>query len=53
MELDSAAESRSTPPDWDEPPPLFGAWKRVYITIVLYVVALILVLYWVTVSLNH
>ncbi len=37
----------------EEPPPFLGSWKRVYVAIVLYTCALVLLLYWVTLSFNH
>jgi hypothetical protein len=37
----------------DEPPPVGGSWNRIYVAVVLYTCALVLVLYWVTVSLNR
>ncbi len=30
----------------DEPPPFLGAWRRVYVAVLLYLAALILLLYW-------
>ena len=36
----------------DEPPPLFGTWRRIYLAVVIYVLILVLVLYWMTVALN-
>ncbi len=37
----------------DEPPPIGGSWKRIYVAIVLYTLVLIIALYWMTVALNH
>jgi hypothetical protein len=33
------------PPDPDEPPPFLGTWRRIYIAILIYLAALIAVLY--------
>jgi hypothetical protein len=30
----------------DEPPPFLGAWRRLYAAVLLYLAALILLLYW-------
>jgi hypothetical protein len=37
----------------DEPPPFLGTWKRIYLAVVIYTCALVLLLYWVTVALNR
>jgi hypothetical protein len=37
----------------EEPPPLGGSWKNVYISIVIYTLLLVALLYWMTVSLNR
>jgi hypothetical protein len=39
--------------DPDEPPPFGGSWRRVYFSVILYTCALILLLYWMTVTLNR
>ena len=36
----------------DEPPPFLGTWNRIYISVLIYVIVLVLLLYWMTVSLN-
>lgn len=36
----------------DEPPPFLGTWKRVYIAVLLYLVALIVLFYWFTRTFN-
>jgi hypothetical protein len=37
----------------DERPPLWGSWRRIYLAVALYTCALIVLLYWATVSFNH
>ena len=37
----------------EEPPPLGGSWNRIYAMVVVYTCVLIVVLYWMTVSLNR
>jgi hypothetical protein len=37
----------------EEAPPFGGSWNRIYWAVVLYTCALILILYWITASLNH
>jgi hypothetical protein len=49
---------KSNPPagrplDADEPPPFWGTWRRIYVTIAVYVLVLVLALYWMTVALNR
>jgi hypothetical protein len=41
-----------TPHD-DEPPPFLGTWKRVYSAVLVYVLALILLFLWFTVTWNR
>lgn len=36
----------------DEPPPFLGTWNRVYASVLIYVIVVVLLLYWMTVSLN-
>jgi hypothetical protein len=37
----------------EEQPPLLKTWKRLYLSVVVYTGALILLLYWITVALNR
>ena len=37
----------------DEPPPFFGTWKRVYAAILLYLLALIFLFLWFTLTWNQ
>ena len=32
----------------DEPPPIFGSWRRLYLAILVYLAALIVLFYWFT-----
>jgi hypothetical protein len=38
--------------DEDDPPPFLKSWNRIYAVIVIYTVALILILYLITLKLN-
>ena len=37
----------------EEPPPFLGTWKRLYAAVIAYTAAFILVLYWITATLNR
>jgi hypothetical protein len=37
----------------DEPPPFLGSWRRVYVTVIVYVAVLIAVFYAFTKAYNH
>jgi len=37
----------------DEPPPFLGSWRRVYVTVIVYVAVLIAVFYAFTKAFNH
>jgi hypothetical protein len=39
--------------DRDEPPPFWGTWNRVYVSIIVYTCVLILFLYFITTALNR
>jgi hypothetical protein len=39
--------------DQDEPPPFMGTWNKIYAAIAIYTCVLILVLYLITILLNH
>jgi len=49
----SPMKSRVTPPEMDEPPPFWKSWNRIYVAVVVYTCALVLILYWATVALNR
>jgi len=46
-------ESRTLPPDWDEPPPLLGTWKRVYAAVILYTIVLVVTFYILPITMNR
>jgi hypothetical protein len=37
----------------DEPPPFLGTWKRIYITVAVYLGAVIILFYWFTRTFNR
>jgi len=37
----------------EEPPPFGGSWKRIYLAVMVYTVALIVFLYWMTAVFNR
>ena len=37
----------------DERPPFWGSWNRIYVAVVLYTCALVLILYWITRAWNR
>jgi len=39
--------------DQEEPPPFGGSWNRIYGAVVVYTLALIVALYWMTVALDR
>jgi hypothetical protein len=41
------------PPTQDDPPPFMGTWNKIYAAILVYTCALILILYLITIKLNH
>ncbi len=41
------------PPVRDEPPPFLGTWKRVYLAVVFYLAAIILLMYGFTRAFNR
>jgi len=51
MKPGSPDEEKDT--DREEPPPFLGNWQRVYATVVIYTVVLILALYVMTIRLNR
>jgi len=53
MNTDMDAEARHGAAEEEEPPPFLRTWKRLYAAIVLYTGALILALYFMTVTLNR
>jgi hypothetical protein len=53
MGSDPKIESRSLPPDWDEPPPFLGTWKRVYAAVILYTIVIVATLYILTITMNR
>ena len=53
MESDPKTESPTLPPDWDEPPPFLGTWRRVYAAVILYTIALIATFYILTITMNR
>lgn len=42
-----------SPKTQEDPPPVGGSWNRIYAAVVVYTCALIVFLYWMTVSLNR
>lgn len=44
---------RNHNPEEDEPPPFLGSWKRVYIAVAVYTVAVIVSLYVLTIVFNR
>lgn len=42
-----------TGPEQDEPPPFLGTWKRVYASVLVYLLALIILFLWFTLTWNR
>jgi len=53
MDTEKNEPLRHPQDEHEETPPLLRSWNRIYIAIALYTCVLIVVLYLITVSLNH
>lgn len=53
METEANERPEHVSAEPEEPPPFMRSWSRIYLAIALYTCALIVVLYLITVALNH